>query len=113
VHEGLVNADEYNNNNNKSAILELLCGCLYHPRIVFGGIHHCAKFGWNRYSTFHNMQVFDEFGLKIPTQAPSLILVTKENERTSLKLMLAGSSSRSSISIVIRPTSIKFGVNIG
>ena len=26
-------------------------------RQVFGGIYHCAKFGWNRRSSFNNMQV--------------------------------------------------------
>ena len=40
-----------------SAILDLLCVCLYHQRSEFGGIYHCAKFRWNRCSSFDNMQV--------------------------------------------------------
>jgi len=59
-----------------SAILDLWCACLDHPRRAFGDLYHCAKFGWNRCSTFHNMHVFwfHEFGLKMyihaPTRAP-------------------------------------------
>ena len=50
------------------AILDLLCTRLHHPRRVFGGVYHCVKFGWNRYSTFNKMQVliFNEFGFKMP-----------------------------------------------
>ena len=35
---------------------------------AFGGLYHCAKFGWNRCSSFDNMRVFRfcEFGLKTP-----------------------------------------------
>ena len=42
-----------------------------HP---FGGLYHCAKFGWNRCSSFDNMHVFrfHEFGLKKPIHAPKL-----------------------------------------
>ena len=55
-----------------SAILELLCEWLDHPRRVFGGLYHCAKFGWNRCGSFDNMQVlvFHEFGLKSPIHEP-------------------------------------------
>ena len=28
-----------------------------HPHIVFSGLYHCAKFGWNRCSSFNNMLV--------------------------------------------------------
>ena len=40
--------------------------CGDHPRRAFGGLYHCAKFGWNRGSSFDNMHVFRfcEFGLK-------------------------------------------------
>jgi len=57
-----------------SAILDLLCGCLDHPRRVLGGLYHCAKFGLNRCSSFDNMQVlvFCDFGLKTPIHAPFL-----------------------------------------
>ena len=36
--------------------------------------YHCAKFGWNRCSSYNNMHVFrfSEFGLKTPIQAPKL-----------------------------------------
>jgi len=43
-----------------SAILDLLCACLDHPRTwrrAFGGLYQCAKFGWNQWSSFDNMQV--------------------------------------------------------
>jgi len=40
--------------------------CLDHTRRAFGGLYHCAKFGWNRCSRFDNMQVliFCKLGLK-------------------------------------------------
>ena len=40
----------------------------FYPRRAFGGLYHCAKFGWNRCSSFGNMHVFRfrEFGLKTP-----------------------------------------------
>jgi len=28
-----------------------------HPRRALGGLYHCANFGWNRCSSFHNMRV--------------------------------------------------------
>jgi len=37
-------------------------------RRVLGGLYRCVKLGWNRYSSFGNMQVyfiFCEFGLKM------------------------------------------------
>ena len=42
--------------------------------MAFGGLYHCAKFGWNRCSSFGNMHVFwfREFGLKMPIHAPKL-----------------------------------------
>ena len=49
--------------------------CGDHPRRALGGLYHCAKFGWNRCSSFDNMHVFRfrEFGfLKTPTHAPKL-----------------------------------------
>jgi len=48
--------------------------CGDHPRKAFGGLYHCAKFGWNRCSSFENMHVFifREFGLKTPIHAPKL-----------------------------------------
>ena len=55
-----------------SAILDLLCVCWDHPRWSFGGVYRCAKFGWNRCSSFNNVHVFGfrEFGLKTPIHAP-------------------------------------------
>jgi len=55
-----------------SAILDLLYACLEHPQRVFGGLCHCGKFGWNRCSSFDNMEVliFWALGLKIPIHAP-------------------------------------------
>ena len=50
-------------------MLELLYACLDHPGRVFGvgDIYHCAKFGWNRCSSFDKMQmlIFNEFGLEM------------------------------------------------
>ena len=57
-----------------SAILHLLCACLDHgPQRVLRGIYHCAKCGWNRYSSCDNMKVltFNQFGLKMPIHAPN------------------------------------------
>jgi len=41
-------------------------------RRVFDGLYHSAKFGWNRFISFDNMQVlvFCEFGFKTPIHAP-------------------------------------------
>jgi len=49
-----------------SAILDLRWVCLDHPRRAFGGLYHCAKFGWNRWRSFDNMHVlrFQQFGWK-------------------------------------------------
>jgi len=48
--------------------------CFDHQRRAFGGLYRCAKFGWNRCSSFDNMHVFRfrEFGLKTPIHAPKL-----------------------------------------
>jgi len=56
------------------AILILLCPCLDYPGGVFGGVYHCAKIGWNRCSSFDNMQllIFNEFGLKMLIHAPKM-----------------------------------------
>jgi len=57
-----------------SAILDLWWAYLDHPRRAFGGLYHCAKFGWNRRSSFHNMHVFrfHQFGWKTPIHAPKI-----------------------------------------
>ena len=49
--------------------------CGDHPRSSFDGLYHCAKFGWNRCSSFDNMHVFRfrEFGFKMPIQSPKLV----------------------------------------
>ena len=38
-----------------SAILDLLVEYWDHPRWPLGGLYRCAKFGWNRCSSFDNM----------------------------------------------------------
>jgi len=50
------------------------CACLNRPRRAFGGLYHCAKFGWNRYSSFDNVQVliFCDLSLKTPIHATKL-----------------------------------------
>jgi len=53
------------------AILNLFHASLDHPRREFGGLCHCAKFGWNRFSSFVNMRIliFCALGLKLPIHA--------------------------------------------
>ena len=54
--------------------------CGDHPRRAFGGLYHCAKFGWNRCSSFDNMRVFRfrECGLKTPI--PKIGVLLGENK---------------------------------
>ena len=54
-----------------SAILYMLGVYWDHPRRLLG-LYRCAKFGWNRCSTFDNMKVliFCVFGLKTPIHPP-------------------------------------------
>ena len=42
--------------------------------MAFGGLYDCAKFGWNRHSSFDNMQIliFCEFGMKTPIHDPKM-----------------------------------------
>ena len=49
-------------------------GYLDNPLRVLGGLCYRAKFGWNRYSSFHNMQVliFCTLDLKIFIQVPKM-----------------------------------------
>jgi len=53
-----------------SAILDLLNVYLDYSRKVFGDLYRYAKFGWNRCSSFDNMEVVISctFGLKTPIQ---------------------------------------------
>ena len=48
--------------------------CSDHPRRAFGGLYHRGRFGWHRYSSFDNMQVFIfcDLGLKTPIHAPKI-----------------------------------------
>jgi len=57
-----------------SAIFDWLCAYSDHPRRTLSGFHRYAKFGWNRCSSFDNMQFyrFCEFDLKMPITAPFL-----------------------------------------
>ena len=50
----------------------ICCACFDHTRRAYGGLYHCAKFGWNRCSRFDNMQVliFCKLGLKTLIHAP-------------------------------------------
>ena len=54
-------------------ILDLLYAFLDHPRRVFAGTCHCAKFSWIRCSYFDNMQVLilGALGLKCPFTTPN------------------------------------------
>ena len=57
-----------------SAILDMTGVYWDHPRRLLGGLCRCAKFGWNRCSTFDNMKVliFCAFGLKTLIHAPKI-----------------------------------------
>ena len=57
-----------------SAILDLSGAHWDNPRRLLSGLYCCAKFGWNRCSTFDNMKVliFCAFGLKTPIHAPKI-----------------------------------------
>jgi len=49
-----------------------------HPRRAFGGLCHCAKFGWNRCSSFndvHDFTSFDFLTFKCRIQYPTWDLV--------------------------------------
>ena len=56
------------------AILNIWCACLDHPRRAFSSLYCCAKFGWNRHSSFDNRQVliFCDLGLKTPIHATKI-----------------------------------------
>ena len=62
-----------------SAILDLFYVYLDNPRREFVGLCRCAKFGWNRCSSFDNMPVlmFCEFGLKMPIHAHFWVVLGK------------------------------------
>jgi len=38
------------------------------------GLYHCAKFGYDRCSSFYNMNIsiFDKFGWKMPIHGPKI-----------------------------------------
>ena len=57
-----------------AAILDFSGAYWDHPRRLLGGLYRCAKFGWNRCSTFDNIEVliFCAFCLKTPVHAPKI-----------------------------------------
>ena len=57
-----------------SAILDLLGAYWEHTRWPLGGLYSCAKFGWNRWSSFDTMKlsIFCPFGLKTPIHVPKI-----------------------------------------
>ena len=57
-----------------SAILDLFYACWDHPRRVFGGLCHCAKFGCNRRCNFNSMHIliFCTLSFKMPIHAPKI-----------------------------------------
>jgi len=57
-----------------STILDFWNVYLDHPRRVLGALYSCAKFGWNRQSSFDNTQLFlfCHFGLKMPIHTPKI-----------------------------------------
>ena len=72
-----------------SAILDLLYACLDHPRVYFGGLRHCAKFGLNRFSIFDNMQVliFWALSLKVPIHALFWVFLGQKFGKTETLFM--------------------------
>ena len=83
--------------------------CGDHPRRAFGGLYHCAKFGWNRCSSFEYMDVFRfrAFGLKTPIHAPKLRVfrVDPLNGEQCEKFRKKGTSLRESVSF--EPSCVK------
>jgi len=57
-----------------SAILYLFWAYLDHPQWVLEGFYHSAKFGYDRCSSFYNMNIsiFGTFGWKMPIHAPKI-----------------------------------------
>jgi len=57
-----------------SAIFDLFWAYLDHPLLVLGGLYHSAKFGYDRCSSFYNVNIsiFGTFGWKIPIHAPKI-----------------------------------------
>jgi len=57
-----------------SAILDSFGAYLDHPQWVLGSLYHSAKFGYDRCSSFHNMNIsiFDAFGRKMTIHAPKI-----------------------------------------
>ena len=57
-----------------SAIVDLLGADWDHQRRLLGGVYRCAKFGWNRCTSFDNMKlsIFWPFGLKRLFTCPKL-----------------------------------------
>ena len=62
-------------------MLDLLCACSDRSRRALGGLYRCAKFSWNRYSSFDTMHVFRfcEFGLKTPIYAQKMFFFWGSN----------------------------------
>jgi len=58
-----------------SAILYSFGVYLDHSQWVLVGLYHSAKFGYDRCSSFYNMNIsiFDEFGWKMPIHAPKIV----------------------------------------
>jgi len=57
-----------------SVILDLFGAYLDNPHWVLMGLYHSAKFGYDRWSSFYNMNIsiFGTFGWKIPIHAPKI-----------------------------------------
>jgi len=54
--------------------LGFVWGILGPPTVSIWGFYHCAKFGYERYSSFYNMNIliFGPFGWKMPIHAPKI-----------------------------------------
>ena len=65
-------------------------------RRAFGGLYHCATFGWNRCSNFDNMHVFrfQGFGLKTPIHIRVLTSQMGSHVNISQKAHPCGSPRR-------------------
>jgi len=70
-----------------SAILDSFEAYLDYPQWVLVGFSHSAKFGYDRCSSFCNMNIsiFDTFGWKMPIHAPKIVFFGQFDPLNGLK----------------------------
>jgi len=97
-----------------SAILDSLYACAGPLQSGIVGLHHCAKFGLNRLSSFDNIEVwrFLRFGWKLSIHAPILVVLEAyfPQMTSSIILIPKGPSLRGYTSF--EPWSVKIGPTV-